>query len=75
MHRFLDEEATPEVRTLLCGAMDEAATDKEIEIREFSFNVFDVRLDFASNLATVFDVLALDSQTTVPMPEFAALVR
>jgi hypothetical protein len=70
--RFLAEEATPQVRALLSGAMAEAAGNPRVERRRFEFNVFDVEFDFVSSTVSVAEVLSANIEATLPLPQFRA---
>ncbi len=74
LERFLDEEATSYVRGLIRGAYAEAAASEVIELREFSFNTFDVKLNFVRGTAVIFDVLVPNAEESLPLPKLFELL-
>ncbi len=68
---FLDAEGTAYVRGLL---LDAAASAQGGE-RYFTFDAFNVRLDFDAQTATVEDELEPDAVEEQPLADFLAAVR
>jgi hypothetical protein len=70
--RFFAEEATPQVRALLSGAIAEASGNPSVERRHFEFNVFDVEFDFVASTVSVAEVLSANTESTLPLSQFRA---
>jgi hypothetical protein len=72
MDRFFEHEATEHVRNLLLGAIDAGQAEGT---RYFTFNAFNVLLDYDQGSATIedeFDVLAM---CRVGLADFAQRLR
>lgn len=69
VRRFLSEEVTPAVRELLKHSVADAVAQGAV-VREFNFNVFDVKVDFDEGRVTVADVLEPDSSSTISLDAF-----
>jgi hypothetical protein len=69
LERFLAEEASPHVRSLLMGAVADAQTDAQVLRREFNFNVFDLVIDFRTKSVKIADVLASNAAVELSIEE------
>jgi hypothetical protein len=66
--RFLREEADSYVRSRLLDAADRRTSGGEY----FTFNAFNVNMDFDNQTVTVEDEFDADSEETTAMPDFLA---
>ena len=69
-NRFLTQEATPYVRSLIIKAINEGQCARSTSIKIFEFNVFDVELNFFKSTALISDVLDVNSNFEVSIEEF-----
>jgi hypothetical protein len=70
LDRFLTEEANEYVRELLMREFQTRTSGS----RRFTFDVFNVRMDFDASTATIEDVLEADSSYSMPLRDFEARV-
>lgn len=69
--RFLKEECNEYVRSLLLTEMGRPSG----AAKYLTFNVFNVNLNFEQQLATVEDELDPESEETLPLSDFQALLQ
>jgi hypothetical protein len=74
IERFIAQELDASVCSILKTAFDERAKSKEVLLRDFEFNLFEVSLNFEKGIVTLQDVLSdkLGSSVDIPIYEFAS---
>ena len=69
-NRFLTQEATPYVRSLILEAITEGQCTSNFSTKTFEFNIFDVELNFLKNTALISSVLDANFELEVSLEEF-----
>ena len=69
-NRFMTQEATPYVRSLILDEINEGLRTNSTSTKIFEFNVFDVELNFLKNTALISDVLDVNFDLEVNLEEF-----
>jgi hypothetical protein len=72
---FLALECDTGIRQMLLAEIGKHGAVKADVVREFNFNVFDVRLDFLAGSVTIYDVLDAKRECVVTLPEFMAALN
>lgn len=74
MDVFLAQEATPDVCQLICQAIDTHKERRDELYQRFTFNRFDVTIDFVNQVVQIEDDLTPDAsgQAVVPLNEFVS---
>ena len=77
VRRFVEQELNACVRSTLDAALQERAESKNVLMREFEFNCFDVTLDFENEVVTLQDVLSsgADSSVELPISDFVSICK
>jgi hypothetical protein len=70
LDRFFAEEADDYVLTLLKAELENRTSGS----RRFTFNLFDVTMDFDNRTATIDDVLEADSSFSMALDDFEAAI-
>jgi len=70
VRRFFVEECTDHVRVLLRREID----SRTAGVRRFTFNVFDVVLDFNVGTVTIEDVLKPNSAASLSLADFSRML-
>jgi hypothetical protein len=72
LKRFLKEEVSAHVKSVLVGAIAEARNNPAIETRTFDFNTFAVTINFRSETVVLADDLNVKNSgaATIPLREF-----
>ncbi len=68
IERFFVQELDDSVRSILKDAFDGRMHSKNVLLREFEFNCFDVSLDFEKGIVTLKDVLSSGDSSFLDMP-------
>jgi len=74
LEQFLSEDATPQVRQLLLDSIATPDRSQGQGVREFTFNRFNVRIDWGKRVVTLEDELDTSERgaTEIGLSDFAA---
>jgi len=65
---FAREDGTPYARELIRDAVRERGERPELELKTFSFNRFEVKLDFVNQVAVLEDEFDVSPSGTLQLP-------
>ena len=70
LDRFLREDATQAIRTLIAAKLRDAELAPAMEVVEFNFNAFDVVVHIRTGEVVVYDILDPNVKETLSLIEF-----